>query len=220
MRKKALERLRSLPKLPGFIGKIHRDIEIIPASEDSEAIVVRVHKARAARTVPVSASLLSLLGQELTQLFAHDDDESEEDDRLAQILGTDIDDPASMKTAFLGVVMPMLQGRMRELTKESGTGSIPWFLDRMLSGNVEYEGVRLETMEEIEHVGFSVPQMIRMFWTAMELAFFPPQGDPDIEDGESSPGSPETETTPNEPSSSEETEKMTGRSVKMSNRTG
>lgn len=212
MRKK-LNKLKNLPRLPGHRSANFLDIEIGGAT-------VRLYKAKSNRTVAVSARLVGMVGDELYQMFCHSEDEDPEAGPLGDLLKVDFDDDSQVKTAATGIVLPLLREKFHELTAEEGPGSVYWFFDRMLSGNVELDGARPETMDDLDEMGFNVAQLTRLFWKSLEMAFFPTRGDPDTSDGASGPGKPETNQARATSSFSGESPPMTGQLVQTSTMNG
>lgn len=195
---------------------MYRDIEI-------DGATVRVHKATADRSTPVSARLLAMLGPELYQLFAFaqkDAAEITQNDSpgpLGALLNVDIADTQVLKTVVAGTVLPVLYGKLPELSQREGEGSIFWFFRMMLEGFVEYEGHRAASMAELDSMGFGVTELTRCFWTALELAIFPTQGAPATSDGNPDPEAPKTtQMSSNESDGT----RRGGQSVRMSSRAG
>lgn len=199
-----LQKLAELPRLPGHRSNPHRDVTV-------SGVTVRVHKAKASRTVPVSARLMSLLGDELYQMVSHSETEDGRAGKLAGLLEIDFEDEAQAKSAMMGIVLPLLYQRMSELTADSGPGSLFWYFERILAGNVELSGVRAQSMEDLDEMGFGVPALTRLFWAGLSLALFPTQGAPDTNPGNLAPGPPET-------SKASETLNISGASAKMTGR--
>jgi hypothetical protein len=182
-----LQRLRELPRLPGRRSADFEDLTIAGAT-------VRVYKATSDRTVPVSARLMALLGDELYQLVSHDGEEDEDAGPLSVLLGLDFDDEDDIKTAMIGTVLPLLYEKASALTNDSGPGSLFWYFERLLTGNVEYAGTRIEDISELDTIGFTVPEITKMFWVGVRIAFFPTQDAPDTNVGAKGPGTSEAET--------------------------
>ncbi len=247
MRKGQLKALTNLKRLPGFEGRTFRDviiqprtcekIEIEPPVIDDEGdvlaqgvyrdgdiiqeqIVVRVWKARARETVPVSARLMALLGPDLYALVAHSEDDDPDHNPLHALLDLDDQDAAGIKTIFTGTVMPLLNSKMAELMEDGTSGSIVWYFEKILRGNVEYDGCRPNAFDDLDAMGFTVPHIMRLFWAGIELAFFPTRGGLGTSTGPSSPQPPETPPDPSKSSSPGESQTMTGQSVRMSKTRG
>lgn len=185
-----------------------------------KSLVARVWKARARNTVPVSARLIALIGPELYALIAHSDDDDPEGNPLAALLDIDHDDPAAIKSIFMTTVMPLLQSKMGELMEDGTSGSIVWYFEKILGGQVEYDGCRPDSFDDLDAMGFTVPHLMRLFWSGVELAFFPTRGGLGTSTGPSSPSPPETPPDPNKSSSPGESQTMTGHSVRMSKTRG
>lgn len=201
-----------MPRLPGHRSSVYLDIEMAGTT-------VRLYKAKANRTVAVSARLIGMLGTELYQLIAHSEDEGDAGP-LGALLGVDFDDGDQIKAAVMAYVLPTLYEKFDELTADEGPGSVYWFFERILAGNVELEGVRPKTMDDLDEMGFMVPEITKLFWKGLEMAFFPTRGDPDMNDGESGPGKPETNQVRKTESISGESARMTGRQVQTSTTSG
>ncbi len=196
-----LERLAALPRLPGHRSNPHCDVKV-------SGITVRIHKAKSSRSIPVSARLMSLLGDELYQLVTHSDGEDSKAGALVALLEVDFENESQAKNAMIGIVLPMLYKRVNELTEDSGPGSMFWYFEQILAGNLEYDGVRFETMDEIDEIGLGVASLTRLFWAGLSLALFPTQGGPDIATGDRGPESPEK-------SQARETPSISGASARM-----
>lgn len=207
-----LRPLTELPRLPGHRSAMFRDVQI-------QGVTVRVHKARSDRTVSVSARLSSMLSDELYRLLAH----SEEEDKagpLRGILGIDFEDDTQIKNAMIGHILPILYEKIGELSEESGPGSLFWYFERILAGNVEYEGARPDSMSDLDEMGFGVADLTRLFWAGIELACFPTRGDPDTSPGDRESGEPRTNPARGTSSTRVESARMTGRAARTSTATG
>lgn len=212
--KRQLQKLAELPRLPGHRSKPFVEIKI-------SGVMVRVYKAKSNRTIPVSARLMSLLGNELYQLVAHSDEEDgTKAGALMGLLEIDFDDEVLAKNAMIGIVLPVLYQRVAELTEDSGPGSLFWYFTQILAGNVEYEGVRFETMDQLDEMGLGPPALTRLFWAGLSLALFPTQGAPDIATGDRGPEAPEMTEARETSSISGESARMTGREAQTSTTAG
>lgn len=208
-----LKKLRELPCLPGRRTAPFRDVEVC-------GVEVRVYKAKSHRTVPVSARLLSLLGEELYRLFAHSESDDESAGPLRGLLEVDFDDDEQAKTAFAGIILPLLYDKVGELSEDDGPGSLFWYFSQILGGNVELEGVKAKSMDDLDAMGFGVSDITRLFWAGVELAFFPTRGAPDTTHGSRAAGTPEESQAQEILSTPVASGRVTGRSARISTTAG
>lgn len=216
-----MRKLPTLPKLPGYRGRESKEL-------DFDGAKVTVHKARSNRTVPVSSRLLGLLGDEMFELVSYDPDQDEDaggsGGPLAALLGLDESSSDAIKTTMVASVLPLLRDKFEEINQDAGPGSVYWYFAQLLPGNVILEGHVAQSMEELDEMGFGVIELARLFWAAVELAFFPRRGDPDTSPGPREDGSPKTESSkspaPGISSFSGESARIAGRRAPTSSMTG
>lgn len=169
-----LEKINELPKIPMLRTPVFRDIVIAGTS-------VRIHKPRARQAAIVAQRLLESFGETLLRVFTSPDED------LEKVFSSDKDvrNAALMKALLVGGFFEKALDRLRALGHEIGEAHLYWYFEQVLPGNVEIDGHRFPTVEDLDVAEFCFTDLLQCLKVSVEIAIYPTSDDPGTDAGKS-----------------------------------
>lgn len=206
-----IDRINDLTPIPMLRTPVSRVLRI--AGHD-----VTVHKPKARQAACVAVRLAESFGETLLRVFASPSEDLkaifDDDSNLA---------PSEIfKTILAAGVMESVLGRLRELGESIGPDHIWWYFETLLPGNIELGGHVFKSIDDFDTAGFTMTELMEVFWCCVELAIYPTSDDPGIGDGKSEqkPSPPELARTTPRGKKRRGGTKKDGQSVRMSASSG
>ena len=169
-----IEKINELPAIPMLRTSVSRDLQIAGHT-------VRIHKLRARQAAIVAQRLMESFGETLLRFYATPGDE------LKKVFEgeTEVDNWQMFKLVLASGFLEKAIARLREIGHDVGPDHIAWYFDNVLAGNVELQGYRFKSLEEMDESGFGMAEIFECFGAAIELAIYPTSDDPGTDAGKS-----------------------------------
>lgn len=182
-----IELVNELPPIPMLRTPVFRDLEIAGQT-------VRIHKLRARQAAIVTQRLMTSFGETILRFWATPGSE------LQKVFSgeNDVSSFGMFKLVLATGFFEKAIKRLEELGHVIGEDHIAWYFDNVLAGNVELQGHRFKSLEEMDKSGFVLSEVFQCFGCAIELAVYPTSDDPGIADGKSATTSAKTKRPPPE----------------------
>ena len=169
-----IDKIKEQKPIPMLRTAVHRDLKIAGCT-------VRVHKPKARQAAMVAQRLMESFGETLVRIFVSPDEE------LSKVFAGEskVANAQLFRMIFAGGFLEKAIQRLRELGHEIGPDHLVWYLEHTIVGNVELDGYRFQTLEEMDDSGFGMADYFKCLQVAVELAIYPTSDDPGTDAGKS-----------------------------------
>lgn len=171
-----IDALKNAKKIPSFCGLAIKQFEIAGHS-------ITIMRAPASKSIPAFARLMRTFGELMTHTVSYDSEGNPEKIALSQLFNVGMDSD-EVKAFLLTTAMPEIMKSVGDV----GYTDFHYYYETLLPGSMIVDGVSIDTLEELNELGLSPPQVGTILIKAAEVNFYPTSGDHSTKDGEESPG--------------------------------